>query len=141
MLGAVPCSTPCGGLPQNDKDKDITMDTDTEINALIRTRNTTPEDLERASLVVTKRGVIIKNRNGKCTRPDNDLVCTLTAMVVTSEVVELRFPEHECCSMTAAVHLAACASPSATQVQTWSGEKQDTIYVKAGEEWKAVRPH
>lgn len=111
-----------------------------EISALIRTHETTREEIDRASLVVTASGAIIKNRNGKLTDPTNNLVCTLDAMNIKDDIVHLHFPEHECCDMNAAIRLANCAHPSVTAIQTWSGEKQGTCYATIDGRWKALRP-
>jgi hypothetical protein len=115
------------------------MNTEPEINALIRTTKTPVEEVDAAEIVVTKRGELIKNRNGK-TAPENFLCCTLSKMTVTPEAVHLHFPPNQCCDMKSALTLSTCASPTITLVQTWSGKKKDTSYVKSGDEWRAILP-
>lgn len=110
----------------------------TELSVLVSTDGITDGEIHEASMVVTRRGRLIKNRHGK-TAPDNDLCCDLVAMRVTDDWVKLFFPDGECCDMKAAINLATHASPSVKYIQTWSGEKQDTRYQKNGNEWESRR--
>ncbi len=114
-------------------------DLDQEINALIITPETSKEEIEQATLVVSRSGALIKNRHGKIA-PDNRIHCNLTKMIVTNELVHLHFPANECCDMEGAVKLATYARPSITDIQTWSGEKRDTVYLKTAGEWKGLLP-
>ena len=107
------------------------------ITALIATHETTHEEKIRAELVVSPHGALTKNRHGKIA-PDNNLCCHLTKMTVTDDEVNLHFPDGECCDMGAAIKLATCATPSVLRIQTWSGEKRDTGYIKEGSEWKSL---
>ena len=111
-----------------------------EINVLIKTRGTRLEDIERAQLVVTNHGALIKNLHG-AVAPGNDLCCNLTKMTVTTERVDLHFPEGECCDMGAAVLLCTLVSPSVTIIQTWSCERLDTRYQKTEDGWKGLQNH
>lgn len=127
------------GFRKHQHPNQMNDDPNEEINALITTSDTSREEIERAALVVSSRGALIKNRHGR-NAPDNRLGCNLTKMTVTSDLVQLHFPADECCDMDGAVKLATCARPTITGIQTWSGEKRDTAYLKTDGEWKGILP-
>ena len=137
-LASADGSTPCGGLPQTSTPTSMNDNPNEEISALITTSDTSREEIERAALVVSSRGALIKNRHGR-TAPDNRLGCNLTKMTVTSDLAQLHFPADECCDMGGAITLATRACSTITTIQTWSGEKQDTRYQKTGDEWEGSR--
>lgn len=111
---------------------DITM------NVLIKTKHTPKAAIGCAPIVVTNNGAVVKNVFGSRV-PGIDLGCELKAMHSRGGVVELYFEEGDCCDMESAVALAECVIPVVHTVQTYSGNKPDTVYRKSEQGWTVER--
>lgn len=106
---------------------------------LIANHETTPEEISKADIVVTNRGALIKNRHGLTAR-ENDLQCVLTQMTVGDGLVHLHFPDGHTCGMWPAIELGTAVLPSVSIIQTWSGDKPDTVYFRDGGAWQSRLP-
>jgi len=47
------------------------------------------------------------------------------------------FPAVCCCDMSGAIAVFQVIDPDVQQIQTWSGDKADVIYTRAGRSWSA----
>lgn len=53
---------------------------------------------------------------------------------------QLYLLDGDCCDMTGCVALFERIDPKVTAINTYSGDKADTMYRKAGMKWKAYLP-
>src|ERR1700674_2826416 len=67
------------------------------------------------------------------------LMCECEKLVfpVNRKIVEMYFPDRECCSMDGAIMVAEMLRPGVKEIRTFSGVELDTVYVKTGHEWGA----
>jgi hypothetical protein len=65
------------------------------------------------------------------------LVCECEKLVfpVDSMIVEMHFPDGDCCDMTGAIKVAEMLRPGVKEIRTYSGAKADAVYVKTGRRW------
>jgi hypothetical protein len=73
---------------------------------------------------------------------DERLKCHVVSLAYDccSHTGQLYLLDGDCCDMTGCVALFKGIDPKVTAINTYSGDKADTVYRKEGTEWKALLP-
>jgi hypothetical protein len=73
---------------------------------------------------------------------DERLKCHVVSLAhdFRSHTGQLHLPDGDCCDMTGCVALFEGIDPQVTAINTYSGDKADTVYRKEGTEWNALLP-
>lgn len=70
------------------------------------------------------------------------LVCDLVRIECHKNTLRFYFPEYQCCDCSGCIQLAQEISPEVKEIQTWSGDKEDNVYVlvnKRTNKWETLR--
>jgi hypothetical protein len=73
---------------------------------------------------------------------DERLMCHVVSLAYDfrSHTGKVYLADGECCDMSGCVALFERIDPKVTAVETFSGDRADTVYRKAGKEWNAITP-
>jgi hypothetical protein len=73
---------------------------------------------------------------------DKRLMCDVVSLAhdFSSHTGQLYLPEGDCCDMKGCVTMFEGIDSKVTAINTYSGGKSDTIYLKDGTEWHALMP-
>lgn len=92
---------------------------------------------------MTKPKEFMNNEIGVTFRPrpiwSSDLQCEWSSLsVVDDGIIRLDMPHENCCDMNGVIKVAQAIHPVVFRIDTYSGGKPDTMYVKIRNKWEAV---